>query len=107
MLNYDLNDINELIQSLPISLQVPIDDLYMRQKKASLFDRSIFKICHRLIDNYKELENKEDIFIRKIRSKSRPMVRAKSYNDNLVAKSGLNFQRFKSKTSLNKVNEIN
>ena len=107
MLNYDLNDINELIQSLRTSLKVPIDDLYLRQKKASLFDRSIFKICHRLIDNYKELENKEDIFTLKTRSKSRPMLRAKSYNDNLVARSGLNFKRVKSKTSLNRVNEIN
>jgi len=107
MLNYDLNDINELIQSLPTSLQVPIDDLYLRQKKASLFDRSIFKICHRVIDNYKELENKEDIFSLKTRSKSRPMLRAKSYNDNLVARSGMNFKRFKSKTSMNKVNDIN
>ena len=107
MLNYDLNDINELIQSLRTSLKVPIDDLYLRQKKASLFDRSIFKICHRLIDNYKELENKEDIFTLKTRSKSRPMLRAKSYNDNLIARSGLNFKRVKSKTSLNRVNEIN
>ena len=107
MLNYDLNDINELIQSLYTSIQVPLDDLYLRQKKASLFDRSIFKICHKLIDNYKEMENKEDIFTLKHRSKSRTMLRAKSYNDNLVARSGMNSKRFKSKTSLNKVNEIN
>ena len=107
MLNYDLNDIYDLIQSLPTSIQIPLDDLYLRQKKASLFDRSIFKICHRVIDNYKELENKEDIFNLKKRSKSRPMLRTKIYNDNLVAKSGLNFKRFKSKTSLSKVNEIN
>ena len=107
MLNYDLNDINELIKSLYTSIQVPLDDLYLRQKKASLFDRSIFKICHKLIDNYKEMENKEDIFTLKHRSKSRTMLRAKSYNDNLVARSGMNSKRFKSKTSLNKVNEIN
>ena len=107
MLNYDLNDINELIKLLYTSIQVPLDDLYLRQKKASLFDRSIFKICHKLIDNYKEMENKEDIFTLKHRSKSRTMLRAKSYNDNLVARSGMNSKRFKSKTSLNKVNEIN
>ena len=79
MLNYDLNDINELIRSLPTSIQVPIDDLYLRQKKASLFDRSIFKICHRVIDNYKELENKEDIFSFKSKSRNKTKSRTKSH----------------------------
>ena len=51
--HYDINDINELFKLLPASFQMPIDDFYLRKKKASLFDRSIFKICHKVIDNYK------------------------------------------------------
>ena len=69
--NYDLNDVNEVFKKLPSYFQIPIDDFYLRKKKASLFDRSIFKICHKVIDSYKELEDKEDIFTFK-RSKSRP-----------------------------------
>ena len=77
---YDLNDITELFQILPASFQNPIDEFYLRKKKASLFDRSIFKICHKVIDNYKELEHKEDIFSKKkIKSKSKSKVKSFKY----------------------------
>ena len=70
-LRYNLNDVTELLQILPQSFKIPLDDFYFRKKKASIFDRSIFKICHKVIDNYKILEGKEDIFQFK-RSKSKP-----------------------------------
>ena len=70
-MSYNLNDVIELLQILPPSFKVPIDDFYFRKKKASMFDRGIFKICHKVIDNYKILEGKEDIFQFK-KSKSKP-----------------------------------
>ena len=77
--HYDLDDINELFQKLPSSFKIPVDEFYLRKKKASLFDRSIFKICHRVIDNYKELENKEDIFSFKSKSRNKTKSRTKSH----------------------------
>ena len=71
-MHYNLKDIDEVLQILPKSFKVPIDDFYLRKKKASMFDRGIFKICHKVINNYKILEGKEDIFqYKKSRSKSR------------------------------------
>ena len=70
--HYNLKDIVELLLILPKSFKAPLDDFYFRKKKASMFDRSMFKICHKVIDNYKILERKEDIFhIKKSRSKSK------------------------------------
>ena len=69
-MHYNLNDVTEVLQILPTSFKVPIDDFYLRKKKASMFDRGIFKICHKVINNYKILEGKEDIFHSK-KSKSR------------------------------------
>ena len=75
-MHYNLKDVTELLQILPDSFKIPIDDFYLRKKKASIFDRSIFKICHKVIDNYKILEGKEDIFgAKKSRSKSRFQVK--------------------------------
>ena len=70
-MHYNLNDVTEVLQMLPKSFKIPIDDFYLRKKKASMFDRGIFKICHKVINNYKILEGKEDIFQYK-KSKSRP-----------------------------------
>ena len=69
-MHYNLNDVTEVLQMLPKSFKIPIDDFYLRKKKASMFDRGIFKICHKVINNYKILEGKEDIFQYK-KSKSR------------------------------------
>jgi hypothetical protein len=69
-MHYNLNDVTEVLQILPTSFKVPIDDFYLRKKKASMFDRGIFKICHKVINNYKIVEGKEDIFHSK-KSKSR------------------------------------
>ena len=70
-MRYNLKDVTELLQILPHSFKVPLNDFYLRKKKASMFNRDIFKICHKVIDNYKILEGKEDIFQNK-RSKSKP-----------------------------------
>lgn len=80
--NNDTNDIEKLFQLLPPSFKILVDNVYIKKKKASLFDRSIFKICHNILDDYKELENKEDIFTVKTRPKSKSTFRAKSYNKN-------------------------
>ena len=80
--NNDTNDIEKLFQLLPPSFKILVDNVYLKKKKASLFDRSIFKICHNILDDYKELETKEDIFTLKIRPKSKSSFRAKSYNKN-------------------------
>ena len=87
---YDLDDITQLFQKLPASFQVPIDDFYLRRKKASLFDRSIFKICHKVIDNYKELENKEDIFTCKSKT-NKSKKRSKSSNHFEIKNKRVNF----------------
>ena len=76
-LHYDLNDVTELLQMFPKSFKIPLDKFYLRKKKTSMFNRDIFKICHKVIDNYKILEGKEDIFHFK-KSKSKP-----KYNVNL------------------------
>ena len=76
--NYDLKEIKELWQLLPASFQNPIDEFYLRKKKASLFDRSIFKICHKVIDNYKEMEHKEDMFSFKPKNRAKSKPRTKS-----------------------------
>ena len=93
--NYDLNDINELFQILPPSFQVPIDDFYLRKKKASLFDRNFFKICHKVIDNYKELENKEDIFTFKSKSKSKSRAKSSKHFEN-SKKNSFGYKKFSS-----------
>ena len=82
---YDLDDINELLQKLPSSFQIPINEFYLKRKKASQFNRSIFKICHKVIDNYKELENKEDIF--SFKSKSRNKTKSKGRSAKYLEKS--------------------
>ena len=60
--HYNLKDVTDVLQILPTSFNGHIDGFYLRKKKASIFDRRIFKICHRVIDNYKKLEGKDDIF---------------------------------------------
>ena len=82
-LKYDLNDLYQLFKKFSFSFQVPIDDLFLKNKKSSLLDNSIFKVCQNILDNYQELENKEDIFTYRSKSNSRPKIRAKSYNSNL------------------------
>ena len=59
---YNLKDVLDLLQLLPKSYNGPIDDFYLSQKRASMFDRSLFRICHKVIDNYKKLEKKERSF---------------------------------------------
>ena len=81
--NNDGNDIEKLFQLLPPSFKILVDNVYLKKKKASLFDRSIFKICHNILDDYKELETKEDIFTLKTRPKSKSSFRAKSYSKNI------------------------
>ena len=76
-MHYNLKDVTELLKILPDSFKIPIDDFYLRKKKASIFDRGIFKICHKVIDNYKKLEGKEDIFNFK-KSKSKPRYQTKT-----------------------------
>ena len=61
-IKYDLNDITELFQILPASFQIPIDDFFLRKKRASMFERGIFQICHKVLNDYKVLEDKEDRF---------------------------------------------
>ena len=68
---YNLKDVLDLLQLLPKSYNGPIDDFYLSQKRASMFDRSLFRICHKVIDNYKKLEKKERSFSSR---------RANSYN---------------------------
>ena len=60
--HYNTKDILEVLQLLPNSLNNPIDDFYLREKRASLFDMGIFKICHNVIDNYKKLEGKGELY---------------------------------------------
>ena len=60
--HYNSKDILEVLQLLPNSLNNPIDDYYLRKKRASLFDMGIFKICHNVIDNYKKLEGKGELY---------------------------------------------
>jgi hypothetical protein len=81
-IKYDLNDLNQLFKKFSFSFQVPIDDFLLKNKKTSLLDKSIFKVCKNILDNYQELENKEDIFTYRSKSNSRPKIRAKSYNNN-------------------------
>ena len=81
-IKYDLNDLNQLFKKFSFSFQVPIDDFLLKNKKTSLLDKSIFKVCKNILDNYQELENKEDIFTYRSKSNSRPKFRAKSYNKN-------------------------
>jgi hypothetical protein len=81
-IKYDLNDLNQLFKKFSFSFQIPIDDLLLKNKKTSLLDKSIFKVCKNILDNYQELENKEDIFTYRSKSNSRQKIRAKSYNNN-------------------------
>ena len=59
---YNLKDVLDLLQLLPKSYNGPIDDFYLSQKRASMFDRNLFRICHKVINNYKKLEKKERSF---------------------------------------------
>ena len=75
---YNLQDVTEVLQILPSSFNGHIDDFYLRKKRASIFDRGIFKICHKVIDNYKKLEGKEDLFSnKKTHSTSKKKLRKK------------------------------
>ena len=70
-LHYNLKDVTDLLQILPKSFNIPIDDFYLKRKRASIFDRGIFQICHKVIDNYKKLEGKEDLYgVKKTNSNS-------------------------------------
>ena len=64
-------ELKNVINLLPNNLEGSLD-WYLRKKKASMFDRSIFKICHDVIDNYKKLEAKEE----RSKSKSRFNIRS-------------------------------
>ena len=75
---YNLQDVTEVLQILPSSFNGHIDDFYLRKKRASIFDRGIFKICHKVIDNYIKLEGKEDLFgNKKTHSTSKKKLRKK------------------------------
>lgn len=82
-IKYDLNVLYQLFKKFSFSFQVPIDDLFLKNKKSSLLDKSIFKVCQNILDNYQELENKEDIFTYRAKSNSRSKIRSRSYNNNL------------------------
>ena len=60
--HYNSKDIMEVLELLPNTLNSPIDEYYLKKKRASLFDMGIFKICHNVIDNYKKLEGKGDTY---------------------------------------------
>ena len=82
--DYDTKDKNEAKKGLLSSIKVPLEDLYVNKKKASLFDKSIFKICHRVIDNYKELEKNVNSLTFNSTPNSRS--RAKSFNNKKYGK---------------------
>ena len=92
--------INELHQKEELKMSMPY--FYINQRKASFFDKSIFKICHKVIDNYKKLENKENLFSFKTRSKSRPMLREKNDYDNKEDKN-FEFKKYSSKKSFHRI----
>ena len=92
--HYNLKDVTDVLQILPTSCNGHIDDFYLRKKKASMFDRGIFKICHRVIDNYKKLEGKENIFNYK-RYNSQGKYRT---NERKKNSSNKNLYKYKDKT---------
>ena len=92
--HYNLKDVTDVLQILPTSCNGHIDDFYLRKKKASMFDRGIFKICHRVIDNYKKLEGKENIYNHK-RYNSHSKYRT---NERKKNSSNKNLYRYKDKT---------
>ena len=92
--HYNLKDVTDVLQILPTSCNGHIDDFYLRKKKASMFDRGIFKICHRVIDNYKKLEGKENIYNHK-RYNSHSKYKTNERNKN---SSNKNLYRYKDKT---------
>ena len=55
-ITYDINEIDDLLHLVTSSLQISIDD-FLKKKKASFFDRNIFKKCYKVINNYKKLED--------------------------------------------------
>ena len=94
-LTYNLKDVTDLLQLLPKSFNGPIDDFYLRKKRASIFDRGIFRICHKVIDNYKKLEGKEGAFTaRKSISKNKNKI-----EDRRNSFSNKNFYKYQSKTN--------
>jgi hypothetical protein len=92
--HYNLKDVTDVLQILPTSCNGHIDDFYLRKKKASMFDRGIFKICHRVIDNYKKLEGKENIYNHK-RYNSHSKYKT---NERKKNSSNKNLYRYKDKT---------
>ena len=78
-INNDLNDM-DLLKSLSSSIQGNIDKFYTKEKKTSKFDKNIVKVNNNIIDNYKELKNKEDLLTFKSRSKSKSILRKKVNN---------------------------
>jgi len=92
--HYNLKDVTDVLQILPTSCNGHIDDFYLRKKKASMFDRGIFKICHRVIDNYKKLEGKENIYnYKRYNSHSKYKINERNKNS-----SNKNLYRYKDKT---------
>ena len=92
--HYNLKDVTDVLQILPTSCNGHIDDFYLRKKKASMFDRGIFKICHRVIDNYKKLEGKENIYnYKRYNSHSKYKTNERKKNS-----SNKNLYRYKDKT---------
>ena len=92
--HYNLKDVTDVLQILPTSCNGHIDDFYLRKKNASMFDRGIFKICHRVIDNYKKLEGKENIYNHK-RYNSHSKYKT---NERKKNSSNKNLFRYKDKT---------
>ena len=69
--NNEEEDLKESINFISNNLEGSLDS-YLKKKKASLFDLSIVKICHDVIENYKKLEAKEE----KSKSKNKHKIRA-------------------------------
>ena len=92
-IRYDLNDISEVFEILPASFQIPIDDYFLKRKRASMFDRGIFQICHKVLDDYQELAGKED----RLKSKGKGTRLSKVIENNRNTNNPLDYKRFSSK----------
>ena len=92
--HYNLKDVTDVLQILPNTYSGKIDDFYLKRKRASIFDRGIFKICHKVIDNYKKLEGKEDIFNNKKTSSNSKNKKNERQRNN----SNKNLYKYKNKT---------
>ena len=99
--HYNLKDVTDVLQILPNSFNGHINEFYLKKKKASIFDRGIFKICHKVIDNYKKLEGKEDFFGYKKSNSNSKSKNKERKNNNSNKKSYRN--QMKSERLFNKI----